>query len=45
MAAAGQFNGSSLVWKAGMASWERADAIDELKSVLANSMPPIPPVK
>ena len=45
MAAAGQFNGSSLVWKAGMANWERADAIDELKSVLANSMPPIPPVK
>ena len=45
MTAAGQFNGSNLVWKAGMANWERADAIDELKSVLANSMPPIPPVK
>ncbi len=42
MAAEGQFNGSSLVWKAGMPEWSKAEAIDELKSVLANVMPPIP---
>lgn len=45
MATAGQFNGSSLVWKAGMSSWEPADSIDELKDVLANVMPPIPSSK
>lgn len=42
MALSGQFNGSSLVWKAGMASWVAAETVDELKSVLANVMPPIP---
>lgn len=44
MAISGQFTASSLVWKPGMAAWTRADAVDELKSVLANVMPPIPPV-
>lgn len=43
MAAAGQFNGSSLVWKAGMATWEKADTIEELKVPLSNVMPPVPP--
>ena len=42
MAAAGQFLASSLVWKAGMENWSRADSIDELKGLFANAMPPIP---
>lgn len=45
MAAAGQFTADSLVWKAGMAQWQKASTIDELKEVLANVMPPIPPVE
>ncbi len=44
MAISGQFAASSLVWKPGMAAWTRADAVVELKSVLANVMPPVPPV-
>ena len=42
MAIAGQFSGSSLVWKAGMPAWVAAETVDELKEVLANVMPPIP---
>ena len=42
MAIAGQFTGSSLVWKAGMPAWVAAETVDELKEVLANVMPPIP---
>ncbi len=42
MAIAGQFAGSSLVWKAGMPAWVAAETVDELKDVLANAMPPIP---
>lgn len=42
MALAGQFVGSSLVWKAGMSTWASAESIDELREVLANVMPPIP---
>lgn len=42
MAIAGQFTGSSLVWKAGMPAWVAAETVDELKEVLANAMPPIP---
>ena len=45
MAAAGQFTADSLVWKAGMAQWQTAGTVDELKEVLANVMPPIPPVE
>ena len=45
MAIAGQFVGSSLVWKAGMSAWAPAETIDELKDVLANVMPPIPPTE
>lgn len=45
MAMAGQFTADSLVWKAGMADWMRADSIDELKGLFVNAMPPIPPVK
>ena len=44
MAIAGQFNASSLVWKAGMAAWMKAETVEELKSVLENIMPPVPPV-
>ena len=45
MAAAGQFSAESLVWKAGMAAWTRADTVDELKAVLTNCMPPVPPTE
>ena len=45
MATAGQFTVDSLVWKAGMAQWQKAGTIDELKEVLENIMPPIPPVE
>lgn len=41
MAANGQLTGDSLVWKNGMAKWEKAIAIDELKGLFSN-MPPIP---
>lgn len=40
----GQFNKDSLVWKNGMAQWEKAGNIDELKKVFSNNMPPIPPI-
>lgn len=45
MSAAGQFTKDSLVWKAGMSGWVKAEMIDELRSVLANAMPPIPPTE
>ena len=40
---AGQFTADSLVWRNGMAQWERAGTVDELKNLFANVMPPIPP--
>ena len=43
MATAGQFTSDSLVWKSGLAQWEKAGAVDELKNLFANVMPPIPP--
>ena len=43
MALSGQFTADSLVWKSGMATWEKAGTIDELKGIFANVMPPIPP--
>lgn len=42
MAATGQLTTDSLVWKNGMAEWVKAGTVDELKGLLANSMPPIP---
>ena len=45
MVTSGQLTSDSLVWKSGMAQWARAGAVDELKELLANSMPPIPPVE
>lgn len=44
MATAGQLTADSLVWKNGMAQWAKAGAVDELKNLFANAMPPIPPV-
>ena len=44
MAAAGQLTADSLVWKAGMPAWAQAGTVDELKNVLSNVMPPVPPV-
>ena len=41
MAENGQLTGNSLVWKNGMAQWEKAIAVDELKG-LFSTMPPIP---
>lgn len=41
MADAGQLTSDSLVWQAGMVTWEKAGAIDSLKE-LFNITPPIP---
>ena len=38
----GQLSASSLVWRAGMSEWVRADSVDELKSLFNTTMPPIP---
>ena len=42
MVTTGQFTVDSLVWKQGMAQWQKAGTIDELKEVFASVMPPIP---
>ena len=42
MAIAGQLGADSLVWKNGMAQWEKAGTVGELKN-LFSTMPPIPP--
>lgn len=42
MASAGSLQSSSLVWKQGMAAWERADSVEELKNLLPFGMPPLP---
>lgn len=44
MAVAGQLTASSLVWKAGMAEWVKAETVDELKTVFAE-IPPVPPTE
>lgn len=41
MAMSGQLTADSLVWTAGMAQWEKAGSINELKALI---MPPIPPM-
>lgn len=43
MAASGQFNLDTLVWKSGMSQWAKAGTIDDLKDILTNVIPPIPP--
>ena len=43
MVASGQLTAATLVWKNGMAVWNRADSVDELKGLFGNAMPPVPP--
>lgn len=45
MAAAGTFTKDSLVWKQGMAEWVKANTVEELKGLLNNVMPPVPPLE
>lgn len=45
MATSGQLTKSSLVWKAGMAEWVKAETVEELKDVLGNVVPPVPPTE
>lgn len=42
MAIAGQFAAASLVWKAGMAEWAKAETIAELKDILGQVPPAVP---
>ena len=42
MAAAGQLNADSLVWKAGMKQWEKAGVVNDLKDLFIDKIPPIP---
>lgn len=42
MALAGQFAAASLVWKAGMPNWVKAETVDELKPVFVEIPPVIP---
>lgn len=42
MALTGSFSADSLVWKNGMANWEKAETIDELKVIFLQTPPPIP---
>ena len=42
MAISGQFAAASLVWKAGMAEWAKAETVDELKGILGQVPPAIP---
>lgn len=44
MAASGQLNADSLVWKNGMAEWVKAGTVDELKGLFV-VVPPIPPIE
>ena len=43
MVTSGQLTADSLVWKNGMAQWAKAGAVDELKNLFTNTIPPIPP--
>jgi hypothetical protein len=42
-ASAGQLKRDSLVWRAGMAQWVKADSVPELGALFANVPPPLPP--
>jgi len=44
MAAAGRLTGDSLLWKAGMSEWAKAETIMEIQPILTN-IPPIPPAE
>lgn len=43
LAAQGQINAQTLVWKQGMAGWEAAGGVGELAQIFAPAMPPMPP--
>lgn len=45
MAVLGQLTNDTLVWNAGMSDWAKAATVEELKNILNNVMPPIPPIK
>ena len=42
MALAGQFAATSLVWKAGMAEWAKADSVEDIRSIFTDVPPAIP---
>lgn len=44
MAAGGQFTKDSLVWKSGMANWQKAEEVAELAPLFVPSAPPVPPI-
>lgn len=43
LAAQGQINAQTLVWKQGMAGWESAGNVAELAQIFAPAVPPMPP--
>lgn len=43
LVAVGQFTAESLVWKAGMPAWAKAETVAELKA-LFDAVPPVPPI-
>lgn len=43
MVKSGQLNGDTLVWKQGMAGWDKASNVGEIVSLLNQVPPPIPP--
>jgi membrane protease subunit (stomatin/prohibitin family) len=43
MAKSGQINADTLVWKQGMAGWEKASAVSEVAALLNQVPPPVPP--
>ena len=43
MTTTGALAKDSLVWKQGMAEWAKADTVEELKGIVCNHVPPIPP--
>ena len=45
MVISGTVTKDSLLWKQGMANWERVETVDALKDAFANAMPPIPQEK
>ena len=44
MAAGGQFTKDSLVWKSGMANWQKAEEVAELAPLFVPSAPTVPPI-
>ncbi len=45
MVANQQISAETLVWKNGMPAWSRVDAVDELKNLFGNTIPPVPSVR